>query len=452
MSSWSRATAGAVVARPLLWRVFRRGSVLVPFAFALAHEIEAQGVPPTGTARMTVTQTRTLTASPLRLVRCYEDGDVGCFRVIGNVVDRSTSGNRMAATLDSASLLGPGLARGELDPDIALKLLIAFDVSGSMATNGGFEAARFAVGRFLRKLPRGVSVALVPFESRRVRQGFTAATFGPPLAAAARLKVLPRPDLGGNTALYEAVFDGLRTLDQHRSPEQSVLLVLTDGVNDVNHSGDDPGLLSGDAGRSQVRDAVRKSSHRIWLLGVGRGVDSAGLAQIAGSEGRSRVVEIEIDLLSLALDAIRDEMTPRRTLVYGVPISTFGELGRRARQFRLDALDDSPRRWRPPLVALPPFEGLADSTLVPRGMRVLSDELDSALRQRILIGGPLFVIVLLAYLAVPRILGAPAPSSATPVEDGNTPERAPSVAVGQLLPSVEAPPRRPSDITKDASR
>ena len=386
--------------------------------------------------------------APLRYLRCFAGMDVGCFRVVGNIVDVSSAPDRLTARLDSSTLIGPGEKRSEIDPTIALKLLIAYDVSGSMSENGGFEATRFALGRFLQKLPPSLSVALVPFESRRVREGFSGAQFKSASDVTAQLRRLPRPDKGGNTALYQAIYDGLRTLDrQSGASDQSILLVITDGRNDVDHPADEKGLLSGDAGLEQVRAAVAGSKHRVWLLGAGRGVDSVVLSQIAGSTGRSRVVAIEFDLLSLALDAIKDEMTPRRMLVYGVPATAQATLARRSRGFVLPALNDVPRAWRPPLVAMPPFEGIADSALVPPGMREQLSDSGTDMRQRILIGIPLLLVVLVAYLAIPRIVGPPpedAPASAVPVSArGHT---------SALRPATEAPPRRPTDITKDGAR
>lgn len=386
--------------------------------------------------------------APLGYVRCFADADIGCFRVRGNIVDLSSAPDRLTARLDSSTLMGPGETRSEIDPNTTLKLLIAYDVSGSMSENGGFEATRFALGRFLQKLPPSLSVALVPFESRRVRAGFNTAQFRSALDVNTQLRRLPRPDKGGNTALYQAVYDGLRTLDrQAGAGDQSILLVITDGRNDVDHPADETGLLSGDAGLEQVRGAVAASKHRVWLLGAGRGVDSLVLSQIAGTKGRARVVAIEFDLLSLALDAIKDEMTPRRLLVYGVPASAQATLARRSRRFDLPALGDVPLTWRPPLVAMPPFEGVADSVLVPRGMREAVSDGGTDMRQRVLIGVPLLLVVLVAYLAIPRIVGPPpeaTAASATPV-----PARSHSSA---LRPATEAPPRRPTDITKDGAR
>lgn len=388
---------------------------------------------------------------PLKLVRCHVSEEPACFQLIGNFVDVSNGSGRLRGHLDSAALIGPGLIRSELDAAATIKLLVAYDVSGSMLDNAGFDNARIALAAFLGKLPPSVTVAVVPFESRRVRARFQSARFLPVAEAITNLRKLPRPDRRGNTALYQAVFDGLQTLDRNAAPEdQTFLLVLTDGKNDVDDPrADDPGLLDGEAGLNTARGAVEQSRHRVWMLGAGNGVDMASLSAIVGSKGRARTVPMEADLVGSALDAIKDEMTPRRILVYGIPASVRVELGRRRRLLLMSALGVSAARWRPPLVALPPFDGEADSTLVPHAVRELAGELESDLRQRLLVGVPLLLVVLVAYLALPRIIGAPSVTAAPEPQTVKAPKSAPSKSSQQLRPVTEAPIRRPTDITKD---
>jgi Mg-chelatase subunit ChlD len=386
---------------------------------------------------------------PLRLVRCMAVSDLGCFRVIGDVKEFGQS-DRFKAFLDSSLLIGPGEMRKDFDPNARLKLLIVYDVSGSMIGAGMLET-RAALTDFLRRsLPPAISVSLVPFGSRGVQSEFDQAKFGTAAQAAQKLSGLA-PTITANTALYSAVSFGLKLLDREtRAGGRSIMLVITDGKNDVGHNGDDPGLFSQ---MEQVRGAIDASPHRMWLVGAGKGVDAGELSRLAGSTGKSRTVAMDAIELKKLLTTILDEMTPRRLMVYGIPVATKAEMGRRSRQFRLSALVDSVGPWRPPLVALPVFEGVADSTLVPLRARQLADQVGDDMNLRLMLGIPLLLMVLLAYIALPRILGAPPKEEAadTSAADAAKAKAKEAAAQGRLRPATEAPPRRPGDVTKEGA-
>ena len=239
------------------------------------------------------------------------------------------------------------------------------------------------------------------------------------------------------------------------------MLVVTDGINDVAGKNDDPGLLSGDSGRDAARDAIAGSKHSVWLMGAGFPKEDE-LRYLAGSAGRARFADVDPVSLARLLNTILAEMTPTRLVAYAIPAGPRADLGRRRRQFRLDAMKTSLLTWRPPLVALPPFQGDADSTLLlqPR-VSEMSNDLDSDMNQRLLIGIPVLLILVFAHWVLPRLMGVPdtaaagvgatASSAASPA---GPPAKVPSKpnATVALRPVTEAPPRSPSDITKDAAR
>lgn len=354
----------------------------------------------------------------------------------------------------AARLIGPGLVRLGFDSTRKIRLLLAVDISGSMKGEG-IAFTRSALRSFLSALPAtGIDVALVPFESRAVAASFAAVKFVAPTEAVAQLEKLPAP-LSGNTALYSAIAEGLHVLDRPGASDgATVLVVLTDGVNDVGHARDDAGLLGGQAGKDQAQRLIASSKHQIWLVGAGAGVDAAELKTLAGTRANATVVAMDPGALVALLAQIRMSLATRYTLVYGVPSSVATQLGRRPLRITIHGDSTLLSRWRPPLLAGPLFDGVADSTLLSPDLRVLLQDGTPSSSDRIIVGGALLFVLLSAYAVLWRLardaehgsVPAGAKTSAKVVE--KRAERAQSDATLRR-DVVDAPPRSPFDVTKD---
>ncbi|MEO7521369.1 MAG: hypothetical protein ABIW79_06085, partial [Gemmatimonas sp.] len=271
-----------------------------------------------------------------------------------------------------------------------------------------------------------------------------------PDAAISSLETLQAP--AGNTALYSSVGEGLRMLDRPGATDgATVLLVITDGVNDVGRAGDDPGLLSGDPARQQVRGLIASSRHNVWLVGVGAGADVAELRALAGDRATATVVAMDPGALLALLEQLRLSLATQYTLVYGIPSNASARLGRRTAFIGIR--DDSvpPAVWRPPLVARPLFRGTADTALLSPELRVLAASGQVPGSDRIIVGAALFAVLLALYAMLWRLAGdiksAP-PAKVAAISEPVASKR--SAGDSSLRrDAVDAPPRSPQDITNE---
>jgi hypothetical protein len=163
-------------------------------------------------------------------------------------------------------------------------VLIEVDISGSMSEEAApgvkrIDAARAAIARYLNSLRESIDeVAIVPFESHNVIATIRSAVFTSSRAEAlAQLNALPDP--GNNTALYQAVFSGVETMQnemnslvQHGESAGDfapTLIVMTDGRNEL-YKGDDPLLLNGPLGLQQASAKVHASGFDVVGIGFGQ--------------------------------------------------------------------------------------------------------------------------------------------------------------------------------------
>jgi Mg-chelatase subunit ChlD len=329
-----------------------------------------------------------------------------------------------------------------------LVLLVLFDVSGSMAGEG-MQQTRSALRTFLRGLG-GSEVAVAPFGSRDVTAGIRGARFGTPAEADAGMDRLPAP--AGNTGLYSAVATGVEVMAARlrTSPAraQGILLVLTDGRNDVGHPGDEPGLLAGPQGRERAVDAVRRAGVPVWMVGIGNGVDAGELAALAGPMGTPHTVAFDPVRLGRTLGELRGSLASARQVTVVLPADARARLARGEVAVRVEhAVGGTPHtaRWRPPLMALPAFAGVASPSRPLATLTAMRDESPA--------GGTLPVFATLATLLavlwwiVPPLIW-PVPRAAIA-----TPQRRSEAEGDGIRPGVrEAPPRRPNDVTAALAR
>ena len=159
-------------------------------------------------------------------------------------------------------------------------VMLLLDTSGSMnrivagTQMTRFEAAKEAIRRSLRNLNEGVDhVAVVPFDSHHVVERIKNASFDATRDGIERqLQGIPRPDTKlNNTALYTAMVEGLPVLRDRAGANAALLVILTDGVNEVGFPNDDPGLL-GNEGLGVAK--ARAAEARTPVTTVGFGLDN----------------------------------------------------------------------------------------------------------------------------------------------------------------------------------
>jgi len=178
-------------------------------------------------------------------------------------------------------------------------VLIELDISGSMNSPVSpgvtrFDAARAAISKYLDSMQEDVDqIAIVPFESHHVVPTIRAAVFtGKRKDAMAQLQAVPRPEAKNNTALFQAVFTGVQTMQAEMaalvkpgtpaSDFQPRVIVMTDGKNEVIR-GDDPDLLDGPLGMQQAAADVASSG--LDVIGIGFGdrseIDTDALGRLS---------------------------------------------------------------------------------------------------------------------------------------------------------------------------
>lgn len=166
--------------------------------------------------------------------------------------------------------------------------LVLFDTSGSMkfklpSGEARFDAAKNTLAQLAATLRDGVDqMAVAPFDSVEVVSRIANAEFQSTRAGVQAQ--IDRLKLGANTALYSAVFEGLKKLEARNvSGAQASLIVFTDGKNDVLTAPHDPGLL-GDNELPKVIARAKEANVQVFAIGFGtpgQNFDENALRQIA---------------------------------------------------------------------------------------------------------------------------------------------------------------------------
>jgi Mg-chelatase subunit ChlD len=416
-------------------------------------------------------------AAPVSMVRCTDSSNVPCLRTTVPLRPEEAR-----AAVDNASewkgeiadiALHGGIARSTASLAHPLTLLVLVDISGSMKGQG-IELTRSALRTFISELPRGsVRIAVAPFASRNLAPQIRAATFTDPQSALAQVDALPQPE--GNTGLYSAVEIGSEVVKGalQNAPKDAwgALLVITDGRNDVR-AGDDPGLLSGSAGRDAAVNAVASSGSYVWLVGIGSAPDGADLQALAGTHGERYLVAEDPLLLHRVFTGVRDALFTTRALTYPAPTWARARLARGIFPMTVSRGDGRgccaaavAGRWTPPLYALPAFSGVADSGTATARSITSFEQGEARVGSNVLVFGFFGLVALILWFVLPGMLwpdesvpmagppavklannvvaSAPAPRAAT---QSAAPEQA-VAAVGVRGGVTEVPPRRPTDVT-----
>lgn len=132
--------------------------------------------------------------------------------------------------------------------DLPVSIGVLLDTSGSMERKIG--TATTAVERFIRSIQKDDDIFLMTFANRPdLRQDFT--------DDRERLaKALRRVSVGGGTALYDALDEGLRKIKQGKHDKRAILLI-TDGEDTSSY-----------ASLEEAQSRVRESELLVYCLGI----------------------------------------------------------------------------------------------------------------------------------------------------------------------------------------
>ena len=268
--------------------------------------------------------------------------------------------------------------------------LILIDISGSMLDSSGtaletvsnkYEAAKTAAGKFLGGFQPGQDhVAVVAFESHRVRERVNAAVFAADLESAERqVADLPVPQKHYNTGLYSAVdaaLDVLADVKRQNPAAGALLVVLTDGQNQVL-KGDDPDLLKGSEGLEAV--VVKTNAVGLQVMTIGFGdesiplgkkgaIDSEALRRLAWPTASQFHAAQDVQSLGRLFGVARQLLVNRWQLTFTTHREDRGQLAGLDLQFRIQLRLDDERTlksswvaFKTPQMSAPPFEGKLDA-------------------------------------------------------------------------------------------
>ena len=343
-------------------------------------------------------------------------------------------------------------------------MMLLFDTSGSMnrkvaSGETRFAAAKAAVKSSLAGFVEGVDhIAIVPFDSHDVAGRIGRAAFQTTRAGVEQqVDAMPVPRPNNNTAIFSAVQVALGILKQRSDAGADVsLVVFSDGENDVNRPGDDPGLL-GDEGLAIVRDLANKV--KVPLITVGFGVTGNAKAEQAfrgiawpnaenyydASTDASRLKEI--------LESTRRKLTDQIQILFGPVRDTRSQLAGQTIAFRIQTTgassiaSRSEPTWNAPAVGVP----LSDAKCTTAEARALTVTDGPPVpphdwRIPILLG--LSALLALLWFGAPRLMWPERyvpkppilPHAAAPTMQAAARNRAPSMPAGYGQAARPRPP------------
>ena len=274
-------------------------------------------------------------------------------------------------------------------------VLIEVDISGSMNLPispgvSRFDAARAAIAKYLDGMHEGVDqIAIVPFESHHVVPTIRAAVFtGKRDEAMAQLAAVPGPGAKNNTALFQAVFSGIQTMQAElatlvkpgmtAADFQPRVIVMTDGKNEVTR-GDDPDLLDGPLGMQQAAAAVASSGFDV--IGIGFGDRSEIDADALKRLSKRMFLATTGDELLQVFHATTPLKTSELQITFLLPWGDRSSLSSKDPQFVLSLTwPDGRRLLSPPMRYITPAMGtpLYERQATPEEMQALMQERPSA--------------------------------------------------------------------------
>jgi VWFA-related protein len=187
--------------------------------------------------------------------------------------------------------------------DVPLELVIAVDISGSMAT--AMSKLKQAVKAFL---------GAVPAEHRLSAYGFNDTVFALTRKATEtpeeRMKAVDRLAPWGATALYDVIVSSIDTLGTRTG--RKAIIVFTDGEDQGSHVTLD-----------QVEKRLQASDVTLYMIGQGRGLEVDRLKKVmerlSDPTGGRVFAMSSIDELSSAFDTLLEELSHQYLIGYPPP-------------------------------------------------------------------------------------------------------------------------------------
>jgi Ca-activated chloride channel homolog len=196
-------------------------------------------------------------------------------------------------------------------------IMLAIDTSGSMAatdvTPSRLAAAETAARRFVEKLPKGLKVGLLSFDSSARVVASPTSDHTTVLAAINNL------DVGGGTATGDAIFDALDAIaalpkGADGKPAPAAVVVMSDGAPTIGRNGETPMQTVEEATAAAKKASVPidsiafgTSTGSIQIQGeeVPVPADPQTMAQIASGSGGKSFTAVSANQLNSVYDQIR---------------------------------------------------------------------------------------------------------------------------------------------------
>ena len=187
--------------------------------------------------------------------------------------------------------------------DVPLELVVAVDISGSMAT--AIPKLRQAVKAFLGAVPAENRLSLLGFNDTVF--ALTRNATDPPEV---RIKALDRVNAWGATALYDVIVRGTEMLGTRTG--RKALVVFSDGEDQGSHVTLD-----------QVEQRLQASDVTLYMIGQGRGLSVDRLKKVmerlSTPTGGRVFAMASIDELSSAFDTLLEELSHQYLIGYPPP-------------------------------------------------------------------------------------------------------------------------------------
>ncbi len=183
--------------------------------------------------------------------------------------------------------------------DVPLELIVACDVSGSMAP--AMSRLKQAVKEFLAAVPSRDQVTLIGFNDSIF--ALTRRASNP----ADRLKAVDRLAPWGATALYDVILRGVDMLG--KQPGRRAMIVFSDGEDQGSH-----------ASITDVERRLQASDVTLYMIGQGRGVQvealKAVMQRLVEPTGGRALFTDNIDQLHAAFSDLLEELSNQYLLGY----------------------------------------------------------------------------------------------------------------------------------------
>lgn len=405
----------------------------------------------------------------IRLIRCAPHSNAACVEVAFGL----TRAERAAAADDSANgiggwggvlgttrLIGPAV-QPLRSRTVDRRLLVWID-HGSAMSGDALDFTRAAVAGLLAGADSaGERVALAGFSAA---EGTAAIHDAPWQSASDARRVLdtlqadaPRSNAGLVAALGEAAARSKATL--RSDPDADVTTVIVSSGADPSapppvvrrHGRRIPAPAPQVDSLPTALDALSAAGARVWIVEV----NAAAAPTIHDSTSWPvTLVHAAVNpnaIATVLAQALRESFDTRH-LIFSVPLEGTSVLARTAargtatwRAGTVGAIAQ-PLQWRPPLFALPAFQGVADSSLLTPAMR------EALLPGGIAEGNTLLIVLLLAIAVFAAWTLAPKLLWARAIAPEELPAQNMETTVHRPTLGREAAPRRPDDITHQTAR